>query len=374
MYDVIIIGGGLGGLTLSIQLAKSGWNTLLIEQKKYPFHRVCGEYISDEAWGFLNRLGIDHVDLKLPQINKLKVSAVDGTTLEAALTVGGKGISRYLLDHQLYQIAIDSGVTVHTSEKVTDLSKENNRWFIKTNKSDYLSRVVIGAFGKRSLLDKLLQRDYIKNAPLNYRLKNFIGVKYHLRGEFPNDVIELHNFRGGYCGISKVEEDKICMCFLSRGSNLKEVHTLDEIEKKYLSQNPFLEKYLQYERLWDKPLSIAQVDFSNKKLIENEIPMLGDAAGLIAPLCGNGMSMAMQASVILHKELDNYLHQHISWNNLKDNYTTHWKDTFHHRLKTGRFIQRLFGDNMTTNILLRSLKFSPFITEKIIRSTHGNPF
>ncbi|MGZ4157476.1 MAG: FAD-dependent oxidoreductase, partial [Bacteroidia bacterium] len=45
-YQVSIIGGGLAGLTLAVQLADAGYSCVLFEKNKYPFHKVCGEYIS----------------------------------------------------------------------------------------------------------------------------------------------------------------------------------------------------------------------------------------------------------------------------------------------------------------------------------------
>ena len=58
-YDVAIVGGGLAGLTLSIQCADAGYKTILFEKEQYPFHKVCGEYISYESWDFLQDLGVD---------------------------------------------------------------------------------------------------------------------------------------------------------------------------------------------------------------------------------------------------------------------------------------------------------------------------
>jgi len=43
-YDLAIVGGGLAGLSFSIQMAKIGYSVILFEKEKYPFHRVCGEY------------------------------------------------------------------------------------------------------------------------------------------------------------------------------------------------------------------------------------------------------------------------------------------------------------------------------------------
>ena len=56
-YDIAIAGGGLAGLSLAIQSAYAGFNVLLLEKEEYPFHKVCGEYISFESWDFLESLG-----------------------------------------------------------------------------------------------------------------------------------------------------------------------------------------------------------------------------------------------------------------------------------------------------------------------------
>jgi len=93
-YDTCIIGGGLAGLALSIQLAKFGHSVALFEKEQFPFHRVCGEYISLESWNFLEELGLPLSDLKLPVITKLVVTAPNGNRLQQVLPLGGFGISR----------------------------------------------------------------------------------------------------------------------------------------------------------------------------------------------------------------------------------------------------------------------------------------
>ena len=95
IYDVVIIGGGLAGLALSIQLAKADYNVALFEKEKYPFHKVCGEYISFENWNFLEELGLPLSDWSLPVIKHLTISAPDGNFIQNDLPLGGFGISRY---------------------------------------------------------------------------------------------------------------------------------------------------------------------------------------------------------------------------------------------------------------------------------------
>ena len=71
MYDVTITGGGLAGLALSIQLGKAGYRVAVFEKETYPFHKVCGEYISLESWNFLEDLGLPLSDWNLPIIRRL---------------------------------------------------------------------------------------------------------------------------------------------------------------------------------------------------------------------------------------------------------------------------------------------------------------
>src|ERR1700754_3650250 len=109
MYDVIITGGGLAGLGLSIQLAKAGYTVALFEKEAYPYHKVCGEYISLESWNFLEELGLPLSDWNLPIIRRLIMSSPSGLSLEHELPLGGFGISRYKIDAALAQIARQAG-------------------------------------------------------------------------------------------------------------------------------------------------------------------------------------------------------------------------------------------------------------------------
>src|SRR3954462_11686749 len=112
IYDVAIIGGGLAGLTLSLQCVDSGRKTILFEKETYPFHKVCGEYISLESLPFLKRLSVPIEEFDLPFIKKLQLTDGKGKLFEFDLPLGGFGISRYKLDNALYEIAKSKGVNV----------------------------------------------------------------------------------------------------------------------------------------------------------------------------------------------------------------------------------------------------------------------
>lgn len=374
LYDVAIIGGGLAGLTLSIQSAQAGYKTVLFEKEQYPFHKVCGEYISLESLPFLERLGIQLKDLDAPVIKKLQLTDVKGMLYQFDLPLGGFGISRYTLDNKLYQIAVSKGVEVFTETKVNEVVFNNNVFGIQTNKGNFTSIIAVGSFGKRSNIDVKWNRSFITQKP--DKLNNYIGVKYHIEFPFAKENIALHNFKNGYCGISNIEENKCCLCYLTTANNLKtNSNSIAEMEKNILWQNPKLKDIFRNAVfLYKDPLVISQVSFTKKQQVENNILMIGDAAGLITPLCGNGMSMAMHASKLAYENINAFMQNKISRAQMENNYAGQWKQQFSKRLLIGRSVQRIFGNNTSTSLFLSTMNKMPWLAKKIISATHGKPF
>lgn len=373
-FTVSVIGGGLAGLSLSILLSKAGYKTILFEKEKYPFHKVCGEYISMESWNFIEELGLPLSQLHLPIIKKLIVSSPNGNVIDSGLDVGGFGISRFFLDNELKNIALKNGVIVSEETKVNDVIFNDQKFTIKYNGGESFSSVVAGSFGKRSNLDIKWKRNFIQQKP--GKLNNYIGVKYHVKNNFHNHTIALHNFKNGYCGISKIENDEYCLCYLTTAKNLKDNHnSIKEMEKNVLFKNPFLKKILtESEFLFKEPLTISQISFDRKSPVENHILMLGDAAGLITPLCGNGMSIAFHSAKIAFEKINLFLQNKISRQKMEMHYAKEWKKHFQKHLRNGRIIQYFFGKEKLTNLFIKSIKPFPFIIHQLIKSTHGNEF
>ena len=372
-FDVGIVGGGLAGLSLSILLAKKEYKVVLFEKEKYPFHRVCGEYISLESWKFIKSLGLNLSGLNLPIIKKLIVSSPNGKRVNADLDLGGFGISRFFIDNELKKIAINNGVIVLEETKVNDVVFNDGKFAIKYKSESVTFAVVVASFGKRSNLDVKWERDFVRRKP--GKLNNYIGVKYHIKSSFPCNTIALHNFSNGYCGISKVEGNAYCLCYLTTAQNLKNNNSIKEMEQNILYKNPFLKKiFTEAEFIFKEPVTISQISFERKTLIQNHVMMLGDAAGMITPLCGNGMSMALHSSKIASIYIDQYLNKEVTMTEMEKRYRQQWENNFGKRLKVGRIIQKMFGKELTTNLFISLLKPFPFLVNKIIKATHGKEF
>ena len=370
-FQISIIGGGLAGLTLAIQLADAGYSCVLFEKNKYPFHKVCGEYISMESWNFIERMGLGLSEMDLPRINRLQVSSPSGKLLKHKLDLGGFGISRYLLDSKLAELAKSKGAQLLDDCKVNDVKFDGEQFTIDSSKGVFTSGVCVGAWGKKSNLDIKL-----RSLSRNSNEKNYVGIKYHISIDFPDDLIELHNFKNGYCGISKIEENKYCLCYLTDSENLKGYNgDIKKMEEKILFLNPFLKKYFNEAKfLFEVPLAISQIKIGYKGAVENNILMLGDTAGKIAPLSGNGMSIAMRSSFELNKMLIDYFKNEITRQQLENKYETFWKSQFKKRVQLSKTLQKLLKNTRLTNFTISLLNGIPFLRNTVVKSTHGKPF
>ncbi len=365
--DVLIIGGGLAGLTAGIHLSQKGLSVTIIEKSGYPKHKVCGEYISNEILSYLKWLGADVAGLKPVSISKFEFSSMSGHPVTAQLPLGGFGVSRYVLDNYLCEKAKKNGCKVVLAE-VTGVNFIDDKFYVETSGAIYTSKVVLGAFGKRSNLDKEINREFIqKRSP-------WLAVKAHYKGEFPNDTVALHNFPGGYCGVSKVENDVINVCYLASYTTFKKYKSIEDHQKGQVYKNPRLKEIFENaEMLFERPLTISQVSFDKKLPVENNILMVGDTAGLIHPLCGNGMAMAVHSAKIAAEFVLLYTEGVISREELEEFYAAAWKTHFSKRIRTGRLLGRALENKMLTRPLMDMVALFPSLLPKIIKQTHGKP-
>lgn len=369
MKNVAIIGAGLAGLISSIELVKKGVPCTLFEKKKFPFHRVCGEYISNEALPYLKKQDLFPAPFLPSTITDLVLTSVRGQTATMPLDLGGFGVSRFSFDNFLLNKAKSLGVMVNENMEVTEVRKVDDSFVIKTEDQEFIADLVIGSFGKRSRLDLQLKRDFTtKRSP-------YIGVKYHVRSPHPANVIALHNFKGGYCGVVAIENYITNICYLARRSTLQQCGTIERMEKEILCTNPALrEVFNNATHLWDKPQVINEISFATKSPVEKHILMAGDSAGMITPLCGNGMAIAIHSAKMLSELVTLFCNDSITRNELEQRYTAWWRALFENRLRVGRTVQKLFGNSFLSDMSVSLIVYSKFLAQRIMRNTHGQEF
>lgn len=357
----------------AIQLSKSGLNVLLIERHEYPFHRVCGEYISQETLPFLADIGIRPLELGAVAIDRFQLTSISGRSVQVSLDMGGFGFSRYAFDHLLYEKALSHDCSFALGTRVEKVAYRagTSTFQVHTDKGAvWEAKIVIGAYGKRSKLDKTLERSFItERSP-------YIGVKYHVKMKHDDDLVALHNFEGGYCGVSNIEGGRTNVCYLSHRDNLRKYGNVPDMERTVVRRNPFLRKIFdEAEFLFEKPLVINEISFAPKSPVEQHLLMCGDAAGMITPLCGNGMAMAIHSAKLLSEQVLRFFRDPaFDRNALEEAHRSQLTRKFATRLSTGRRIQSLFGSRWLSDTVVNVAKMSKPMARYLIGRTHGEAF
>jgi flavin-dependent dehydrogenase len=367
--DVAVIGAGLAGIAAAIELARLGLSVHLFEADTLPKHRVCGEYVSLEVAPFLQRLGLDVAALGAKQLKRFELSSQRGRRFTCELTLGGFGLSRFRLDHTLLELASKVGVSIHQKSPVVDITWDSDHHRLVTPNGEWRCRMVLGCFGKRSKLDYTLQRPHAK------RRSDYVGVKRHFRGPFPQDLVGLHVIPGGYCGISAVEDDVVNVCYMTSATALKANGSVAHFEARGLRRNPSLGEYLaQLSPALDRPLVISQIDFGSKDSVHHHILMLGDAAGAVHPLAGSGMAIALRTAATVTPLVTQFFRGELTRSELEGRHRRTVQSEFGTRRKVSKGLQHCFESETWSEVMCRAAVTFPALARLVIRSTHGSKF
>lgn len=368
VYDCVIIGGGVAGLALAIYLAQSEATVAVIEKKHYPLHKVCGEYISSESISFLERLGLDIKALNLPDITGLKLSSPLGITVKGPLSIGGIGLSRYVLDQKLYQIAQEAGVQFYKDTVAGSVTFNEDQFTIQIPGGHLQAKTLAGAYGKNSNIDTVLNNH---QSPGEY-----IALKYHIRHPgFDRSTVEMHSFPGGYCGMSAIEDGLVNMSCICKKTVFKKYHSIPLLESKVLSQNPHLKRYFdEAEFIYDKPLSISRLHFRINTPVKDHVLLIGDAAGNIAPLSGNGMSIGLNSALLAGVAIQNYLTEKSDRATMEANYRQQYYKHFAKRIRVARWVHALLCKKYLTDAGIALTRLFPFLLKLFSKPIHGKPF
>jgi menaquinone-9 beta-reductase len=275
--EVAIIGAGPAGSTLAALLASRGVDVTLFDKEAFPRDKLCGEFLSYDALPILEPLGVlDAIDRAgAPRIERCRV--VGARTYEFDFPHPARGVSRFFFDDLLVRTAIARGAKVRT-EAVSELPR---------------ARVIVGAWGRWGRFDQQLARSFV-----NTRDRNF-GFKRHYHGAHAD--IALYSFGRGYLGVNAVEGGITNICGLVHASRLAgHKGRWDAFVEQLRAEEPRIEElYSRHEPAQEHFLSSEPVIFRARSAVEGGVFMIGDASGVLDPLTGNGMAMAIQSALLV---------------------------------------------------------------------------
>ncbi|SFK97687.1 Dehydrogenase (flavoprotein) [Paenibacillus sp. 1_12] len=370
-YDAAVLGAGIAGSSLAKSLADQGWDTVLIDRQLFPRHKVCGEFLSPESQHTLNALGLLNTvkSLQPSLISKIRLIFSRGDILEIPLPGHAIGVSRYLLDSTLHSEVIRSGASLQTATTVTSVYPNEDGYRIEMKQEglpiQVQVRTVIAAWGanRRSGILGSTQISSVNHL--------HTGVKSHYSGIDIEPVVELYLFPGGYMGISPIEGGLVNVAaLLTQESFGKTEKTILGMIDAAARRNPKLyQKLAQATPVPGTQVAVAPVDLHRRPLAWDVIPHVGDAALMIPPLCGDGMSIALRSARLCSTLADRYLRRDISLARWQYEYTRSIHREFKSPMRWGRLLQWLFGLPIVPQLLPRLGHLAPGLAFELVRAT-----
>ena len=377
-FDVIIAGGGPAGTSAAIHLARRDVRVLLVEQKKFPRAKLCGEFISPECQRHFENLGVaDAMASSEPaSITETVFYSSRGHHITVPSRWFGEpaalGLSRAVMDEVLLRRAQACGVTVLEGATITDavLSDGNIRG-VKLKQEgrehEYRAPLTIDATGRARILTKKLSHAEPRLKP------KLVAFKAHFRNtRVAPHACEIYFYPDGYGGLSTVEDGMSNLCFIVSAEQVKRHHSNPEtIMHETVMKNrraAFTLEQAQTESEW---LSASWERFGGRQPSPaNGLLAIGDSAAFIDPFTGSGMLMAFEsgelaAGVIIRRR------DELSSASIGAEYTAEYVRKFDSRLRISGWLRRAAFKPRLAGLGIAICGASKHFSNRIARATRS---
>lgn len=367
-FDVAIAGAGPAGTSAAIRLALSGARVLLVEEKKFPRAKLCGEFISPECLTHFQQLGV---------MDEMSAAGGDSITETVFYSRRGNsvsvpsewfrtgtpalGLSRSEMDYQLLQRARNAGVTVleetHVSRPISEHGNIRGMAVRQGNAtSEYTALMTIDATGRTRALTRHLDPAGVQQTK---QQKPLVAFKAHLQNaHVATSACEIYFYNRGYGGLNSVESGLSNLCFIVASSDVRQCGSDPEVVlRKIVMRNPRAAQTLADASTHSSWLSVSLESFGRRTVVPaNGLLAIGDAAAFIDPFTGSGMLMALESGQVAAAAITQNLAQLRRGFGFAETANA-YRRQYHQR----------FDSRLRVSGLLRRAAFVPFLDEAAIR-------
>ena len=384
-YDVIIAGGGPAGASAAIHLARGGARVLLIEQKKFPRAKLCGEFISPECTPHFERLGVatQMFAASPARLTETVFYARQGTSVSvpsAWFGAGGValGLSRAEMDERLLRRASEAGAEVLEEAHVINLLLSQDRVEGVTIKhagreAGYRAPVTIDATGRTRALARRV--DQSPNETKSHRA-SLVAFKAHLQdARVAPGACEIYFYRGGYGGLSSIEGGLSNLCFIASARAVRECGAdAERVMRTVVCQNRRAAYALANAAASTPWLAVSLEGFGRHPVTPARgLLSIGDAASFIDPFTGSGMLMALESGELAASVIRDQAEATGPRVELEESYRAAYQAKFHSRLRICALLRRAAFVPGLAQAAIRVFGLSDHLRHRLSRATRGTP-
>lgn len=280
---------------LAMRLAAAGREVVLLEKEREAHHKVCGEFLSREAVAYLEQTGLDPRQLGACAITRVRLSSGKRAT-EARLPFTALSLSRFVLDDALLLRAQEAGSELRRGVVADRMERRSGDWLVQLRSAAAVSaKTVFLATGKHDL------RAWERRGGTQ---TNLVGFKMHwklapVQTDALSSVMELFLFRGGYGGLSWIENKTANLCLVIRRNRLHKLGGWQQVVQAICAELPQLRERLENATAcWTKPLAISPIPYGYSSGAADGVWRVGDQAAVIPSFTGDGMSIALHSGAL----------------------------------------------------------------------------
>lgn len=306
--DVAIIGGGPAGAALATHLARAGVRALLFERQREPVWRACGVFSSPLTRQRLVGLGMsaEQVAALARPISALRIETVGGSSCRIEYERGhANGFDRVRLDAALLEQARQAGAEVRMATVVRSvklpIGRAEDAWLEvsptvaagREDRRNVKARIVVGADGSGSIVAAAAgvagERSRLWKMGLTYHRSDPVAAP-------PSEAMEGRFVfgRGWYAGIAPVPAGRVNVGIVLPGRWIRQAP--DMMAQRLLGRFPGPSEPWMSAPITDGYRSAGTLENRPLKVGGNGFALVGDAAGFIDPLTGEGLHRALVSS------------------------------------------------------------------------------
>jgi flavin-dependent dehydrogenase len=299
-YDAAIVGGGPAGLSAAIACALRGLKVVVLERRELPADKACGEGLMPKGREVLERLGVLQL---IPEDERAVFAAIryqqeDGGYVDGELPApGGLGIRRLALSKALHARAVTVGAEVRTHTALRSHRVHDSHVELVTDAGTLEAQVLIAADGLHSTLRAEQGLSLDDTGPKRF------GLRRHFRVAPFGSRVEVHFGPGVEAYVTPAGRERVGIAFLWRDGDVDGKVGFDEL----LARFPVLAEKVRGAEHDSESMGAGPLLQRVKRLSARRFALLGDAAGYIDAITGEGLSLAFVAAESLARVLPDVL-------------------------------------------------------------------